>query len=74
MRTKDHGSYLELCVDLADTVEVHGDEVCIASKDSIELVASQLTLGKTRTELAGDIRFRGPEALRKIGISFFLCL
>lgn len=57
-------------VDLADTVEVHVDEeVYIASKEGIELAGSQLTLGKpsgSRTELAGNIRCRGPVALRKI--------
>lgn len=38
---KDDGSYLELYVDLADTVEVQVDEeVYIASKDSVELAGS----------------------------------
>lgn len=73
-KTTDHGSYLELGVDLADTGEIHIDEeVCIASKDGLELAGSHLTLGKTcgsQTELAGDIRSRGPEAPKKISISF----
>lgn len=42
IRTTDHESYLELGVDLADTVEVHVDEeVYIASKDRFELAGSQ---------------------------------
>lgn len=77
IRTTNHGSYVELSVDLADTVEVHiDDEVYIASKDGIELARIQLTLGKTsgsRTELAGDIRCRSPEALRKDRNLIFLC-
>lgn len=58
-------------------MEIHIDEeVCIASRDGLELAGSHLTLGKTcgsQTELAGDIRSRGPEALRKIFL-FFLSL
>lgn len=42
VRTTDHGSYLELGVDLAGTVEVHVDEeVYIARKDRFELAGSQ---------------------------------
>lgn len=66
---KDSGSCLKLGVDLADTVGVQVDEeVCVASKNGVELAGSSLALGKTgvsRTESIGEIRCRGPEALMK---------
>ena len=61
---KDSGSCLKLGVDLADTVGVQVDEeVCVASKNGVELAGSSLALGKTgvsRTESIGEIRCRGP--------------
>lgn len=65
---KASGSCLKLSVDLADAVGVVYEEVCVASKNGVELAGSLLALGKTgvsRTESMGEIRCRGPEALMK---------
>lgn len=65
-------------VDLADTVGVQVDEeVCVASKNGVELAGSSLALGKTsvsRTESIGELRCRGPRSTNEDQAPhFFLC-
>lgn len=58
IKTTDCGSYLELWVDMEDSLEVQVDgEVYVASKDSVDLAGSQLALGRnsgSRTKVIGD--------------------